>query len=952
MPEGGVARRYLELVEKVAISIVNSYDDGSPVPESERLWPDIIQAIRNPQLPDKHNLRYQYTKYMEDAESRLCEYPLHSIVAQHFQKWVGEYGHSSITESNAEPCVFIDGCSRWLAWLLFDNPLVSGQEASTRALDFGKRPMCPEVFIPYSWEKEWKHKIDMTTPATVIETHEHTIHNYVPHPELKALHTDWMAIRNSELEWWKEDFRKSCEKCYPEHPSQEMLTALGVPETFIKGSTEYSSIQAVATAQCTACGGTGKKHPTFDPQAGAFRPAFDRSRWALPGTISTGCAFSYSLRAAARTLAMAYEYARESHNEPAISILDGIYAAFWAGAPGLAPLVLKKPKIPLLRPGEIYMEGPAEHVEVPIVDGKPVFPPPPFVSKDTPPALKKPKQSLAPLFEVTEAISKVELNSPWAAAGAHSYSMGVSTEKLNEVLTQMSVELTGKTPDEHAEAIDATIKAGGFEKPSGGLIGGFVSKEVADELKQNLEYRPPKPPESISDGAHQVSDLLLQATAKVESGGQRGELHYGGDLVSPEVIITEGTVPAVDKMIEKEGIKWSDEVHERRETAYGPPIQWTEKIKPLPVMEYDPDGQGPFGRALVGEPPPGFGGAPASGLLDAARAAVEKWDLPIVPGELIDHGDGTVTFGSVTMNKKDYEYLRGMSDEIFEHKGNRNNKEASTFDDFKKAPAFGQSQVTMRKEEFEEALAWSKSGSAFESEVWPHLIPEDVQYDDHDVRLTLTLTQSPDLMVERLRVKSRNTRRSYVDPRWNQLVRVNLVIQCSLAAATDWHRHRTCYPFTLGVVREAFGGSIFGVSIISTGENHSYVSKGGMGIVIDHHYKSEAGLESAVHKLRLRTGKLYDEFRAKGDYFRAMLCLPLGTRVSMSTSVGLRDFLYTHEMRSTVPGRNYEYEDQALQALKLLKKQLNNNFGKDAPLIIRALGLNLDDSELKKKQVE
>lgn len=514
MPEGGVARRYAELVEKVAKQIaVDDKFSFAGKGDVDSWWEDVLYK--------GHKIHLLLL-----AEDRLCEYPLHPIVAEHFQKWVGEYGHSSITEHNAEPMVFIDGISRWLAWMLFDNPLVSGQEASTRAIDFGKRPACPEAAM-------------LTAGMVGEEAAQNSI-------SLQGLHEDWMKVRDAELEWWKADLQKPCMNCSGRgHYKDEDGTDL-------------------PNNECASCNGTGRKHPWMkDPQP--FRPAFDRSRWALPGTISTGCAFSYSLRAASRSMAQAYSYATLSNNTPALQILDAVYEAYWKAAPGLAPLVLKKPKQPATLPSHLII---------------------------------------------------------------------------------------------------------------------------------NSRY--PRASESI------------------------------------------------------------------------------------------------FGK------------------------------------------------GTVKVRIRDLSQLLGL---------------------------------------------------------------------------------------EEIVTTPRTTRRAYVDPLWNQRFRVDISIRCSLAAATDWHRHRSAYPWTLEVSKDSTDG-----------------------IVLCDEYLAYATDPQTVAELRARTGRLYDEFRRGGDYFRAMLCLPLGAEVIMNASMGLRDFVYMMELRGYVAGANFEYMKQAREALKQLVERIQLNFSDEyASELLENLGLNLDVDTLTKQ---
>ena len=139
--------------------------------------------------------------------------------------------------------------------------------------------------------------------------------------------------------------------------------------------------------------------------------------------------------------------------------------------------------------------------------------------------------------------------------------------------------------------------------------------------------------------------------------------------------------------------------------------------------------------------------------------------------------------------------------------------------------------------------------------------------------------------------------KTYADPWLNHETRVSLRIECSLGVARDWHRHRTLYPWHLGVVRESLGGAIS----------------------IDRHYspKSPKGKE-ALPELLARSQSVHDDFLGRGDIQRAALALPMGTKVVVSGSGGLRDALYMLELRAMAHGKNFEYEDQALEALAKL----------------------------------
>ena len=66
----------------------------------------------------------------------------------------------------------------------------------------------------------------------------------------------------------------------------------------------------------------------------------------------------------------------------------------------------------------------------------------------------------------------------------------------------------------------------------------------------------------------------------------------------------------------------------------------------------------------------------------------------------------------------------------------------------------------------------------------------------------------------------------------------------------------------------------------------------------------------------------YKEFVATGDRYRAMLTLPLGTKMQMSGQGGLRDAIYMLELRYGAEGANFEYRDQAGRALIQLAEAL------------------------------
>lgn len=152
--------------------------------------------------------------------------------------------------------------------------------------------------------------------------------------------------------------------------------------------------------------------------------------------------------------------------------------------------------------------------------------------------------------------------------------------------------------------------------------------------------------------------------------------------------------------------------------------------------------------------------------------------------------------------------------------------------------------------------------------------------------------------------------RTYVDPIWNSYAQVEVIFECSLAVCRDWHRHRTMYPWVLRLVRDDH-----------TPDNAEWGS-----IMLDTHYEPKSELAKAkTPDLFARSTAAYDAFMDEGNQMKAMLCLPLGTRVEMRGTGGLRDAIYTLELRYGAVGANFEYRDQAGRALTQLVSALGDD---------------------------
>lgn len=272
MPKGGIEARYGEVVDAIYNEVFEKrFPKGTPLPSAETL------------APHKKDI-------WEWAEERLTTYPLHPKVQEFFDKFVKQYGHGSIKELTGSPTVFVEGVSPFTAYLSFDNPLVAGQEFSTRAVRHREWPMCREAYVPAElaavyrvWTNEdgsgpgLKPGLEIdrenTTPAP---------NHVVPHPELEALHVAWLEVFEAEVEAWKVELRKPCETC--------------------NGAARMTDYIHGEELVCEKCEGTGKKYPFIkDPQA--FRPALDRARWAIPGTIATGFSHTANVRTMGRVIA-------------------------------------------------------------------------------------------------------------------------------------------------------------------------------------------------------------------------------------------------------------------------------------------------------------------------------------------------------------------------------------------------------------------------------------------------------------------------------------------------------------------------------------------------------------------------------------------------------------------------------------------------------------------------
>ncbi|MDB4278820.1 hypothetical protein N9917_04395 [Deltaproteobacteria bacterium] len=258
LPTGGIVGRYKQIVQAVL-------EGGYEQPERFKGDRDWVPTFAG-------------------AEDVLCEYPIHPRVQEFFDKFVLNYGHSSIMELTGQPAVYTEGISWYTAYLLFDSPLCAGQEFSTRAVRHKNWPMARECFGPF---------VQFGFAAT--DTEPATPHTPLPHPTLKALHDGWFEVFVAEVEWWKVFF---------------------------------------SDADNRAAYGIKDKEP--------FRPALDRARWAIPGTISTGCCHTGHLRERARILRDGLLLAQRSKSPAAIKVWENIRKGYANALPGLSGMGLRE----------------------------------------------------------------------------------------------------------------------------------------------------------------------------------------------------------------------------------------------------------------------------------------------------------------------------------------------------------------------------------------------------------------------------------------------------------------------------------------------------------------------------------------------------------------------------------------------------------------------------------
>jgi len=357
LPEGGIYARYNQVVQEIVAalwaethakvleslgnpSLAEALEDRDTLyhPGGQDVDPESPNHISNdPPITLREWATHTFSQFIGPAEDLLTVYPLHPRVQAFFDEHVGKYGHSSILELTGSPSIYVENVSWFTNYLLFDQPLCAGQEFSTRAIRRKNWPMCSEAY-----ESE-KHKVVNVQGSTLTveplgvtteRSHYDQIYDYqaggvekgdilVTHRsilELEDLHQRWLDVFEHEVPAWAAELRSDC------------VTCQGSGNYVPPDSFEHSH----ESGPCISCAGTGKKYPFItDPQA--FRPALDRARFAIPGTVASGSSHTANLRVMARSIQVGKAISRDE----ALKVWEHVENAYKQALPGLSGLGLR-----------------------------------------------------------------------------------------------------------------------------------------------------------------------------------------------------------------------------------------------------------------------------------------------------------------------------------------------------------------------------------------------------------------------------------------------------------------------------------------------------------------------------------------------------------------------------------------------------------------------------------
>lgn len=330
-PLGGIKARYKEVVDAIAEAnwdgpLADKVYTGVAATGGSSWKEYLAQQYADPVVQEVHDDSVSQARAI--AEDRLCEYPLHPKVQAFFDLFVGKYGHSSVMELTGSPSTYTEGVSWFTAFRSFSNPLVSGQEFSTRAVRHRDWPMARECFDA----EDLIRPVANFDPTTMKLLPNEIIHASAPNPTLKALHDAWFEVFEAEVEAWRVEFSAPCPACDGKGKRQ---IRFGGPSDEIAHQHVLHLVDIDPNhVQCETCKGTGKKHPSADKEP--FRPALDRARPFLPGSIATGFSHTANLRVMGRVINDGLLLAKSAGCAAAVQVWEGIAKTYAAALPGLA----------------------------------------------------------------------------------------------------------------------------------------------------------------------------------------------------------------------------------------------------------------------------------------------------------------------------------------------------------------------------------------------------------------------------------------------------------------------------------------------------------------------------------------------------------------------------------------------------------------------------------------
>ena len=1116
VPQGGIMARYREVVEKIG-----QYQWGQEHPDEPINWDlpkttyefdgaewylcnyiNDEQAAFHARWPAKSwfdfvenekNLRGPSWDAYNELRRALRSPRLHPIIQGFFDKFVGQYGHSSVLELTGRPVVFIEHISWWLAYLTFDNPLVKGQEMSTRAIWRPEWPMAGDVAADDSATPFHAHRSMLPAGMEHGSTEHLQWATAEANPRMAEMHTLGLRIAAAEIEAWKVELRQLCaEECsegwrYPkgyrnprpgdrirfdipnpanpynwpeEKPSPpQQDDAWDSPErlyivenvlvfqhsgkkligdgeiTTTGGHTRQSNDCVI---NCDACNGTGKKYPEMwewkqckgcegkgtrlqwsatepqrfyvddsnvstletgpldiktqhprceacngagrvlqirDPQG--FRPAFDRARWALPGTLETGVAHTADVRVMGRVLKVMRDLATASGQQSALQIVEEIEECYRQALPGMDGMWLKeavyKPLPEEATKGRINQPS-MGHAESIKVGAKEVFD---LLQK----AVDKVVGRAADPVQTAGAVGPIQT----AYEEAQEWDGGPNAPRPTEV----PEELNHSAEREFLRSNGLWSSLPGFA-PDAPLI----PEEMPDDLQKALK----------------AGDLLAEVHVKKQQVPLRSQWDLETKTAAQELLRRE--VEAAGDVVYSIGISDQSEENDRETTiltlyygdsednfdiyqtifaldANGERTQRSrrkatpEEARVATLIRRVGVAGGIFGVSLTTDKKaPGLPQQTA----DEERLYEEnihptEWDVIdpsffvysvsvmishlAVSSDLTLCGE-TIQWDWVICREQPTQYCpacvaahhrvthEDTSDfttcgECFEF--------ASGSSGYKHAPTCSitiaediDKEKSVGKVRMEKALGLS-DGSLPDNDVQTNLrktLPGNINMiGQEDGNPSYTMSGREESWISSITLgtvinqsmdaRTRQTRKEYVDPLFNQAAHVDVNIVCSLACARDWHRHRTMMPWTLRVARKVTLGLDTCRSSGPRGKDLEYGP-----LTIDPHYGpiSEFGKQHYQEYIRLCT-QLHDRYMTEGNQWMAMLCLPLGTQVGMFGQGGLQHVLYMLELRGYVAGGNFEYRETA----RALLKEIEQRIKKIRPDWIQKLGFNKDMPE-------